>query len=47
METRLPYSFRRKSKNHLDWLLNIVKSEKYYQAESYIVVTTTIERNQY
>ena len=41
METTLPYSFRRKSKNHLDWLLNIVKSEKYYLAEAYIVVNST------
>jgi hypothetical protein len=38
MKTALPYSFRRKSENHLDWLLNIVKSEKYFLAESYIVV---------
>jgi hypothetical protein len=37
METTLTYAFRRKSENHLDWLLNIVKSEKYFQAESYIV----------
>ncbi len=37
METTLNYSFTRKSENHLDWLLNIIKSEKYYEADSYIV----------
>ncbi|MGK0323569.1 MAG: hypothetical protein ACJARX_001451 [Psychroserpens sp.] len=38
METKLSYSFRRQSENYLDWLLNIVQSEKYFQAESYIVI---------
>ncbi len=37
METTLKYTFERRSKNHLDWLLNIVKSEKYYQLEASIV----------
>ncbi|HLV38335.1 hypothetical protein [Xanthomarina sp.] len=37
MEARLNYSFRRKSENHLDWLLNIIKSEKYHLADSYII----------
>lgn len=36
METTLKYKFKRQSKNHLDWLLNIVKSEKYYLSESFI-----------
>jgi hypothetical protein len=37
MEATLNYSFRRKSENHLDWLLNIIKSEKYFEADGYIV----------
>ncbi|HLW06325.1 hypothetical protein [Xanthomarina gelatinilytica] len=37
MEATLNYRFNRQSENHLDWLLNIIKSEKYYQADSYIV----------
>lgn len=37
MEATLNYSFNRKSENHLDWMLNVIKSEKYYQVESYIV----------
>ncbi|MCX7548247.1 hypothetical protein OS188_09805 [Xanthomarina sp. F1114] len=37
MEATLNYSFRRKSENHLDWLVNIIKSEKYHQAEGYII----------
>ncbi len=37
MEATLTYSFNRKSENHFDWLLNIVKSEKYYEADSQIV----------
>lgn len=37
MEATLNYSFKRKTENHFDWLLNIIKSEKYYEADSYIV----------
>lgn len=37
METSLNYNFQRKSENHLDWLLNIIKSEKYYQIEGVIL----------
>lgn len=37
METTLNYNFKRQSKNHLDWLINIVKSEKYYQFEGQII----------
>ena len=36
METSLNYNFQRKSENHLDWLLNIIKSEKYYQIEAHV-----------
>ena len=37
MEANLNYTFKRKSENHIDWLLNIIKSEKYYEIDSYIV----------
>ncbi|MBD0832094.1 hypothetical protein [Aestuariibaculum sediminum] len=37
MEATLKYKFNRKSKNHIDWLLNVIKSEKYYLTDSYIV----------
>jgi len=36
METTLPYNFKRRSKNYFDWLINTIKSEKYYMAESQI-----------
>lgn len=38
METTLPYHFKRRSSNYFDWLLNTIKSEKYYEAESQIVM---------
>jgi hypothetical protein len=34
MESTLNYSFKRQSENHLDWLINIIKSEKYYEVET-------------
>jgi len=37
MEANLNYKFNRKSENFLDWLMNIIKSEKYYQAEGEIL----------
>ncbi|WP_157503205.1 hypothetical protein [Mangrovimonas xylaniphaga] len=40
MEQALPYRFKRRSKNHFDWLLNVIKSEKYHEAESIIVEHT-------
>ncbi|WP_157514621.1 hypothetical protein [Mangrovimonas sp. TPBH4] len=40
MEHALPYRFKRRSKNHFDWLLNVIKSEKYHEAESIIVEHT-------
>lgn len=39
MKTTLNYKFKRKSKNHLDWLINIIKSERYYLIEASIVGT--------
>jgi hypothetical protein len=37
METTLKYKFKRQSKNYLDWLVNTVKSEKYYLTEGDII----------
>ncbi|MFD0991330.1 hypothetical protein ACFQ1R_14580 [Mariniflexile jejuense] len=37
MKTALNYNFKRQSKNHLEWLINIIKSERYYEIESSIV----------
>ncbi|EMQ94267.1 hypothetical protein D778_00982 [Xanthomarina gelatinilytica] len=36
MRQALPYHFERRSKNHLDWLVNVIKSETYFQADSII-----------
>ena len=44
MERNLRYRFHRRSKNHFDWLLNIIKSEKYYQAEGMIILNKNNER---
>ena len=41
METTLNYRFQRKSKNYFEWLLYTIKSEKYHEAESQIVVQDT------
>ena len=30
MKSTLNYNFKRQSKNYLDWMLNVIKSEKYY-----------------
>lgn len=37
MEAKLNYNFKRQSKNYLDWLVNFIKSEKYYQMEACII----------
>lgn len=37
MEKTLKYPFKRQSKNYLDWLVNTVKSEKYYLTEGYVI----------
>ncbi|MGY0392160.1 hypothetical protein ACW5R3_06375 [Bizionia sp. KMM 8389] len=36
MRQVLHYHFERRSENHLDWLINVIKSEKYFQADSII-----------
>lgn len=41
METTLKYKFKRQSENYLDWLVNTVKSEKYYLAEGCIIKLKT------
>lgn len=44
MGATLNYSFRRKSENYFDWLLNIIKSEKYYEADSYIISLNKVDQ---
>jgi hypothetical protein len=39
MEATLNYPFTRKSKNHLDWMINIIKSEKYFLDEGLAEIT--------
>lgn len=39
MEANLKYQFKRQSKNHFDWLINFVKSERYYEIEATLVNT--------
>lgn len=34
MKTTLNYNFTRKSKDYLDWLLNIINSEKYFELDA-------------
>ncbi|WP_274475779.1 hypothetical protein [Mangrovimonas aestuarii] len=41
MENVLNYRFRRRSKNYYDWMLNIIKSEKYHQTEAMIADNST------
>ena len=38
MENVLKYQFERRSKNHLDWLYHVIRSEKYYEADAVIVL---------
>ncbi|MFV0572595.1 MAG: hypothetical protein ACK5M1_09230 [Xanthomarina gelatinilytica] len=40
MRQALPYHFERRSKNHLDWLVNVIKSETYFQADSDSLIST-------
>ncbi|WP_223033312.1 hypothetical protein [Hanstruepera marina] len=40
----LPYHFERRSKNHFDWMLNIIKSESYFKADS-IILDQTHQKN--
>ncbi|MCF1191479.1 hypothetical protein LRR18_07780 [Mangrovimonas sp. AS39] len=44
MKPTLNYTFKRRTKNHLDWLLNVIKSEKYFLAEGYIL-TVNLKHN--
>lgn len=37
MKTTLNYNFKRQSKNHVDWLINIIKSERCSEIETTIV----------
>jgi len=38
MEKSLNYRFERRSTNHLDWLYNVIRSERYYQADAVIIM---------
>ncbi|SFN80280.1 hypothetical protein SAMN04487989_104103 [Bizionia echini] len=44
MKQTLHYQFKRRSKNHLDWLINVIKSEKYFQADSIILTNNQTNR---
>ncbi|MCX7549879.1 hypothetical protein [Xanthomarina sp. F2636L] len=44
MRQALHYQFERRSKNHLDWMANIIKSEKYFQADSIIITNRQINQ---
>lgn len=39
MEATLNYPFKRQSENYLDWLINIIKSEKYFEADGFVLPT--------
>lgn len=41
MEKVLNYKFKRRTNNHYEWLYEVVKSEKFYQAESLILSKDT------
>ena len=44
MEVTLNYPFKRQSENHLDWLINIIKSEKYFQADGFVVPNPEVNK---
>ncbi len=44
MKQTLHYQFKRRSENHLDWLINVIKSEKYFQADSFIMTNSRTDR---
>lgn len=41
MEKSLNYSFKRRSKSYFEWLNEVIKSEKYFLADSIIVPNDT------
>ena len=42
MENTLKYNFKRKSENHLDWLINFVKSERCFEIEATLNNNSTL-----
>lgn len=38
MEKALNYQFERRSKSYFDWLYEVIRSEKYYQADAVVVM---------
>ncbi|WP_157809602.1 hypothetical protein [Ulvibacter sp. MAR_2010_11] len=43
MEKALNYPFQRRSANYFEWLYEVIKSEKYFQADS-VIVSKEIKR---
>jgi hypothetical protein len=37
MEMPRNYNFKRQSKNHLDWLINVIKSERRFEIEAILL----------
>jgi hypothetical protein len=37
METSLNYNFKRQSKNHLDWLINFIKSDRSFEIKAILL----------
>lgn len=37
MKTELNYNFKRQTENHLDWLINFIKSERCFEIEATIL----------
>ncbi|WP_308993062.1 hypothetical protein QLS71_011250 [Mariniflexile litorale] len=37
MKTTLKYKFQRQSENHLDWLINFIKSERCFEIEATLI----------
>ncbi len=37
MEKALNYSFKRRSSSYMEWLYEVIKSEKYFQVDAVVV----------
>lgn len=47
MKTTLNYTFERRTNNHFEWLLTVIKSEKYFEADSLIMTSPTMLKTNY
>jgi hypothetical protein len=45
MEKVLNYSFERRSANYMEWLYEVIKSEKYFQVDAVIVTKNLTKIN--